>query len=251
VNVGDPFGERLAGIVECRLVRFALSGEADVTGGDIRLEPSATRFVLRTPDGDADVSLQLLGRFAAWNAVAAAALSWGRGDSLETIVRGLEGLAAVPGRLERVGREGGPTVCVDYAHTPDSLYSVLSSVRELCSGRLICVFGCGGDRDPGKRPKMGRAVADGADVPIVTSDNPRSEEPEAIIDMIVPGLEGAEYVRIPDRREAIYHAVRLARPEDFVVIAGKGHETYQEFRDNTIHFDDREVARAALQALHP
>ena len=137
---------------------------------------------------------------------------------------------------------------VDYAHTPDSLENVLTTARELTSGRVICVFGCGGDRDREKRPIMGRIAAELADVPIVTSDNPRSEDPGAIIDEILAGIDGDAEI-IQDRRSAIAHAIETAEPSDVVVIAGKGHEQGQQFRDRTVPFDDREVAREALRRL--
>ena len=164
-------------------------------------------------------------------------------------MRGLEAVAGVPGRFESVD-EGQPfEVVVDYSHTPDSLENVLRAARELTDGRVICVFGCGGDRDRGKRPVMGAIASRLADVPIVTSDNPRSEEPEAIIEEILAGMEpGAEVD--PDRRSAIARAVELAAPGDVVVIAGKGHEQGQEFRNGRkVPFDDREVAREALRRL--
>jgi UDP-N-acetylmuramoyl-L-alanyl-D-glutamate--2,6-diaminopimelate ligase len=156
-------------------------------------------------------------------------------------------LRGVPGRFEAVD-EGQPfAVLVDYAHTPDSLENVLRTARDLAQNRVICVFGCGGDRDRGKRPLMGRIASDLADVAIVTSDNPRSEEPEEIIAEI---LEGAGYAEVePDRREAIARAVAAAGEGDVVVIAGKGHEQGQQFADRTIPFDDREVAREALRRL--
>jgi UDP-N-acetylmuramoyl-L-alanyl-D-glutamate--2,6-diaminopimelate ligase len=164
------------------------------------------------------------------------------------IARGLEAVDGVPGRFEAVD-EGQPfTVLVDYAHTPDSLENVLTTARELTSGRLICVFGCGGDRDREKRPMMGRIAAELSDVAIVTSDNPRSEDPGAIIDEIVAGIVGDAEI-IQDRRSAIAHAIETAEPGDVVVIAGKGHEQGQQFRDRTVPFDDREVAREALRRL--
>jgi len=248
VNIEDEYGRELVGVAECPVVKFGLNDGADVWASDIDLGDSSTTFVLHAPAGERRVALCLLGRFAAWNALAAAALSLGRGTPLDAVVDGLEALPCVPGRLELVSSGSGPRVLVDYAHTPASLTSVLSSVRELCAGRLVCVFGCGGDRDTTKRPLMGRAVAEGADIVYVTSDNPRSEDPDSIMDMIVPGLQGADYVRIADRRDAIHAAVAAARDSDVVVVAGKGHETYQEFAGRTIHFDDREVAREALAA---
>ena len=161
---------------------------------------------------------------------------------------GLAGAPSVPGRFESVD-EGQPfSVIVDYAHTPDSLANVLRTARELAGERLICVFGCGGDRDRGKRPEMGRIASELADVAIVTSDNPRSEDPQAIIDEILGGVVGDVEVE-PDRRAAIAKAIEQARDRDVVVVAGKGHEQGQEFADRKIPFDDREVAREALRQL--
>lgn len=246
INIEDEHGRDLVGRAECPVLRFGLSDAADVWASDIQVGESSTTLVLHAPHTDRPVTLRLLGRFAAWNALAAATLSLGRAVPLDTVVAGLEGLERVPGRLELVSSGAGPRVLVDYAHTPASLASVLSSTRELCSGRLICVFGSGGDRDRMKRPLMGRAVAEAADLAYVTSDNPRSEDPDSIIDMILPGMRDAQYVRITDRREAIHAAVAAADERDVVVIAGKGHETYQEFAGWTTHFDDREVGREAL-----
>jgi UDP-N-acetylmuramoyl-L-alanyl-D-glutamate--2,6-diaminopimelate ligase len=171
------------------------------------------------------------------------------------------GSYGAPGRLERVSRDEPFTVLVDYAHTPDALARVLASLGPLTAGRLICVFGCGGDRDAAKRPLMGRAVRDGADIGIVTSDNPRTEAPDAIIEMILPGIDGGGLPRLTadeiasarrgytvdsDRRRAVALAIRIAEPGDTVLIAGKGHEDYQILGTKRIHFDDREEARGAL-----
>lgn len=248
INIGDPYGRRLVEAAQCRVITFAMDAPADVSGSGVTLSLQGTSLELDLAGERASVRLQLLGRFAAWNALAAATLALARGEALEPIVRGLQELRAVPGRLELVSRGDEPRVLVDYAHTPDSLRSVLQSVREFCPGRLLCVFGCGGDRDCSKRPLMGAAVAEGADVAYVTSDNPRSEDPEAILDMIAPGLAGAAYSRIADRRAAIFEAIAEAGPDDVVVIAGKGAETHQEAQGQRVHFDDREVAREALDA---
>src|SRR5215204_376153 len=201
------------------------------------------------PDALDGVDLKLRGRFNVENALGALAAARLLGVDEDAIVRGLEAVPGVPGRFESVD-EGQPfEVVVDYSHTPDSLENVLRAARELTEGRVIAVFGCGGDRDRGKRPVMGAIASRLADVPIVTSDNPRSEEPEAIIDEILAGMEpGAEVD--PDRRAAIARAVELAEPGDVVVIAGKGHEQGQEFKDGRkVPFDDREVAREALRRL--
>jgi UDP-N-acetylmuramoyl-L-alanyl-D-glutamate--2,6-diaminopimelate ligase len=230
VNVGDPWGRRLAEELPDALTY----GFAD----DAALRPDAL-------DG---IDLRLKGRFNVENALAAMASARLLGIDDDAIARGLEALDGVPGRFETVD-EGQPfTVVVDYAHTPDSLENVLTTARDLASGRVICVFGCGGDRDREKRPMMGRIAGELADVAIVTSDNPRSEDPRAIIDEIVAGPGGGLEI-VPDRREAIAKAVETAVAGDVVLIAGKGHEQGQQFRDRTVPFDDRDVAREALRRL--
>ena len=232
VNVGDGWGRRLATELR-RLDRAPLLTYGLVDDADLRVTPPASR---------------LRGRFNQENALAAVALARLVGVPEEAIERGLSRAPSVPGRFELVD-EGQPfTVIVDYAHTPDSLANVLRTARELATGRLICVFGCGGDRDRGKRPEMGRIAGELADLPIVTSDNPRSEDPLAIIDQILVGMEGEPDVE-PDRRAAIAKAIESAEEGDVVVIAGKGHEQGQEFADRKIPFDDREVAREALRRL--
>ena len=201
------------------------------------------------PDALDGIDLRLRGRFNVENALGAMAAARLLGVDDAAIARGLEAVSGVPGRFESVD-EGQPfEVVVDYSHTPDSLENVLRAAREMTEGRVICVFGCGGDRDRGKRPVMGGIASRLADVPIVTSDNPRNEEPEAIIEEIVAGMEpGAEVDA--DRRSAIARAVELAGPGDIVVIAGKGHEQGQEFKEGRkVPFDDREVAREALRRL--
>jgi UDP-N-acetylmuramoyl-L-alanyl-D-glutamate--2,6-diaminopimelate ligase len=230
VNLGDPWGRRLADELPDALT-YGFAPEADLT-----------------PEALAGIDLKLKGRFNVENALAAMAGARLLGITDEQIATGLARLDGVPGRFESVD-EGQPfTVLVDYAHTPDSLENVLQSARGLTSERVLCVFGCGGDRDRGKRPLMGRIAAELADLAIVTSDNPRSEDPRAIIEEILAGAE-AELEVEPDRREAIARAIEAAAPGDVVVIAGKGHEQGQQFRDRTVPFDDREVAREALRRL--
>jgi UDP-N-acetylmuramoyl-L-alanyl-D-glutamate--2,6-diaminopimelate ligase len=234
VNVGDPYGKQLADELRGlggELVTFGFADEADLGPGDVEVNTSRLR-----------------GRFNIENILGAAAAGRLLGIESSAIAAGIENLDGVPGRFESVD-EGQPfTVLVDYAHTPEALENVLRAARELDAGRVLCVFGCGGDRDRGKRPIMGRIAGRLADIAIVTSDNPRSEEPRAIIDEIVAGAEGALEIE-PDRREAIVRAVEEARPGDVVLIAGKGHEQGQQFRDRTVPFDDREVAREALRRL--
>ena len=245
VNVGDEHGRLLAEELrgQNELLTFGLTDDAELRADDLELGPRGTRF---RADG-IELETRLRGRFNVENvlgAVAAARLLEIPDDAIAYGVRELRG---VPGRFEAVD-EGQPfAVLVDYAHTPDSLENVLRAARDLAQNRVICVFGCGGDRDRGKRPLMGRIATELADLAIVTSDNPRSEEPEAIIAEILAGAGDAEVE--PDRREAIARAIGEAAEGDVVVIAGKGHEQGQQFADRTIPFDDREVAREALRRL--
>ena len=247
VNVGDEHGRRLAG--ELRdlggaLLTFGLHDDADVRPEDLELTPSTTSFRA----AGLAVRPRLRGRFNVENVLGAIAAARLLGIEDDAVVRGVEHLAGVPGRFEAVD-EGQPfAVLVDYAHTPEALENVLAEARSLTAGRLLCVFGCGGDRDRAKRPLMGEVVSRLADCAIVTSDNPRSEEPTAIIDEILTGMSGDEDVE-PDRAAAIALAIEQADEGDVVVIAGKGHEQGQEFSDRTIPFDDREVARDALRRL--
>ncbi len=223
-----------------------------LTCGDLRLEDVAwsaagTRGRLVTPHGSAPVQLPLAGRFNASNALVAVGGCLAAGLGLDDVVAGLAAVPVVPGRLEPVVVPGAPAVLVDYAHTPDALETVLTSLRELTPGRLIVVFGCGGDRDAGKRPLMGRVATRLADRVVATSDNPRSEDPSAILADIAPGL-GPDAVVEADRGRAIALALADAGPDDVVLIAGKGHETTQTIGDRVRPFDDRAIARACLEA---
>jgi UDP-N-acetylmuramoyl-L-alanyl-D-glutamate--2,6-diaminopimelate ligase len=231
VNVDDPWGRRLLDELGGAALTFGCSEDADVG-------PSAL----------AEIELRLRGRFNVLNALGAAAAARVLGIDRNAVKAGIEAVEGVPGRFEEVA-EGQPfTVLVDYAHTPDSLETVLREARGLAEGRVLCVFGCGGDRDREKRPLMGRVAGELADLAVVTSDNPRSEDPDAIIAEIVAGAAG-ELVVEPDRRAAIEAAVEAARPGDVVVVAGKGHEQGQEAGGIVLPFDDREVAREALRKL--
>jgi UDP-N-acetylmuramoyl-L-alanyl-D-glutamate--2,6-diaminopimelate ligase len=225
---------------------------ADVAAESVRFGSAGMDWTLRTPDGAAPVRLPLFGTFNVANALGAAAVLWSLGWEAVEIAAGLESLPQVPGRLERVaGPPECATVLADYAHTPDALERALEAVRPLVRGRLIVVFGAGGDRDPGKRPEMGRIAAERADLAIVTSDNPRTEDPEAIIDAIERGMGSASRHRISDRRAAIRFALHEARPDDVIVLAGKGHETYQIVGTEKRHFDEREIVREILMEMRP
>jgi len=231
VNVGEAYGRRLAAELPDALT-FSLAGDAELG-----------------PDALGGVDLKLRGSFNVENALGALAACRLLGIDDDAIARGLESVRGVPGRFETVDEGQAFTVVVDYAHKPDALEKVLRAARELAGGsRVVCVIGAGGDRDRGKRPVMGRLASELADVAIVTSDNPRSEDPQAIIDEIVAGTVGEVEV-VPDRAAAIAHAVELAQEGDVVLIAGKGAEQGQQFADRTIPFDDREAARDALRAL--
>jgi len=190
------------------------------------------------------------GKFSVYNALAAVGVCGMLGVSFESIKSGLEKVS-VPGRVEVVDIGKNYTVIIDYAHSPDSLENVLTTIKGFTKNRLICLFGCGGDRDRTKRPIMGRISGQIADFTIITSDNPRTEEPSAIVKEIENGIKetNGKYITIVDRREAIKYALRNAQPGDVIVLAGKGHETYQTFKDKTIHFDEREVVREVLQEL--
>jgi UDP-N-acetylmuramoyl-L-alanyl-D-glutamate--2,6-diaminopimelate ligase len=248
VNVGDEHGRRLADELRAlgheRLLTFGFPHDADVRPEQLRLDEAGTQFRA----GGIELRTSLRGRFNVENVLAAVAVSRLIGLKNDAIAAGVEALSGVPGRFESVDAGQPFAVVVDYSHKPDALENILRTAREIAPNRVICVFGCGGDRDRGKRPIMGRIAADRADVAIVTSDNPRSEDPDAIIAEVVAGAGRAVEVE-PDRAAAIEHAVAIAQPGDVVVIAGKGHEQGQEFADRTIPFDDREVARQALQAV--
>jgi UDP-N-acetylmuramoyl-L-alanyl-D-glutamate--2,6-diaminopimelate ligase len=247
VNVADPYGRRLADELRglgATLLTFGLDPEAEIRPEELELTPSATSFRA----GGLAVRPRLRGRFNVENVLGAIAAARLLAIDGEAIVRGVEHVTGVPGRFEAV-EEGQPfAVIVDYAHTPEALENVLAEARALAEGRVLCVFGCGGDRDRSKRPLMGAVASSVADVAVVTSDNPRSEEPLAIIEEILGGMSG-DYQVEPDRAAAIAGAIETAEDGDVVVIAGKGHEQGQEFRDRTIPFDDREVARDALRRL--
>lgn len=251
VNTADPHGRILAGRAEGLDVLTFAGSDAEVTATDVVFAPEATRLRLGTPIGSAEVVSGLVGPYNLENLLSASATAVQLGLPLDAIVSGAEAVGSVPGRLERVEAGQDFAVLVDYAHSPDALERALEAARALADGRLIVVFGCGGDRDRAKRPLMGEAATRVADRTLVTSDNPRSEDPMAIIDEILPGAErgGGDHRVVPDRREAIGAALAEAGPGDVVLVAGKGHESGQTFVDRTIPFDDREVVREELEAL--
>jgi len=250
VNVDDPYGRRLAEEFDC-LTFSAEGGEADYVAREVSFDAGGAVFTVSEPAGETEVRTALPGHFNVANALGAFAAATALGVDPEAAAAGLAGAGQVPGRFEPVDEGQGFVVLVDYAHTPDSLENVLRAARRLTEGRVISVFGAGGDRDRAKRPKMGRAGAELSDLAIVTSDNPRSEEPAAIVAEILTGVEDDSNVEMEvDRRVAIALAFDWAEPGDTVVIAGKGHEQGQEFEGGRkVPFDDREVAREELRKL--
>lgn len=252
LNADDEASAEYRRLTAAETITYGLREEADVRAEEIRITPQGTEFTVRTFAGSAKVSMKLLGRFNVYNALGAIATTLAEGVSLERIANSLERVDVVDGRMELV-REGQTfPVIVDYAHTPDGLENALATIKEFAEGRIITVFGCGGDRDRSKRPIMGRIAGEYSDVVLCTSDNPRTEDPMAILSDIEPGIASSgiaqdRYELVPDRRTAIRKAVEMARPGDVVLIAGKGHETYQIIGKVTHPFDDREVAREAIR----
>jgi len=254
LNATDPVSRLYRLSTQARVLQYGIGVPADVRAEVSRLDAEGTSFRVTAPEFglDASVNARLVGRHNVMNALAATSAALALGLSPTLIASALEGLPQVPGRVERIECGQDFRVLVDYAHTPDALEKVLDLLRPLTRGRLIVVFGCGGDRDRTKRPLMGRAVADAADLLVVTSDNPRSEDPEAILDEIYAGIPGgrrAAATREVDRRAAIRRACAAARGGDIVLIAGKGHETTQTIGSEVLPFDDRQVAREVLWSL--
>lgn len=249
VNADDPAAEK---VIEAspKAMTFAVDSAADVRASNIKVTDRCVEFDMTSTGRCVPIELGIGGYFNVYNALASATAALAMGLDMDSIVKGLASAHQVPGRFESVdcGQDFG--VIVDYAHTPDELENVLRTARNITSNKLIVTFGCGGDRDRGKRPIMGSIAAELADLLVVTSDNPRTEEPVSIIEEImtgIPELDRGRAVIQPDRGEAINQAILMANPGDVVVIAGKGHEDYQIFADRTIHFDDRQVAREVLE----
>lgn len=252
VNADDPAAQdfiKASGLACCT---YGINNPADIRAAKLESNLKGSRFIVVSKNEEFEINMKLIGLFNVYNALAAISFAIQEGIAVDVIKATLEKLTGVAGRFEQVDCGQNFTVVVDYAHTPDGLENILKTGQEIKENRLITVFGCGGDRDRTKRPQMGKIAAQYSDFSIVTSDNPRSEEPEAIIDDILPGMntiEGAHFAKIVDRRDAIEHAIKLARKGDLVIIAGKGHETYQLVKDQVLHFDDREVAREILKGL--
>ncbi|MEY2504544.1 MAG: UDP-N-acetylmuramoyl-L-alanyl-D-glutamate--2,6-diaminopimelate ligase [Verrucomicrobiota bacterium] len=252
INIDDRYGAQLADRLEklTPVITYGVSPRADFRASNYHAEFAGTSYQLDARGKSYLVRVPLIGRFNVANSMAALAAASSIGLSLRDAILSLSRSPQVPGRLEAVPAKRQFQIFVDYAHSDDALLNVLKTLRELSPRRLILVFGCGGDRDKQKRPLMGRVADQNADFSIITSDNPRKEDPDAIIADAEKGFRSGNYEKIPDRAKAIARAVELAQPRDIVLIAGKGHEAYQEFADHTIPFDDIQVARQALEN-HP
>ena len=252
INADDAYAHRMRGAAECPVTTTSVSGKGELWAEALVLESDGIAFTACHGAQRVQTRLGIPGRFTVYNALTVLGIALELGLSLEDAAAALADAPGVKGRVEVVPTPGTDyTVLIDYAHTPDGLENVLSSVRGFCRGRLIAVFGCGGDRDPIKRPIMGQIGAQIADLAIITSDNPRTEDPEAIIRDIVPGCQrsGGVYEVIADRRKAIRHAMSIAGKDDIIVLAGKGHETYQEICGVKHHLDEREEVAAALEEM--
>lgn len=256
VNVDDPWGARIRAACTVPVWTYGLHQQADIYAEGVKLSPSGTSFTLHSPAGTCPIRSRLLGEHNVSNLLAAIGVVLHEGLTLDHVRSAIETVTNVPGRFELVEAGQDFSVVVDYAHTEDALVRLLTAAQALRTGRIITVFGCGGDRDRTKRPKMGRAAVQYSDVVILTSDNPRTEDPSAILREVEVGVKEAlvdrghvRYRMVADRREAIEAAIREAKPGDMVLIAGKGHEDYQIVGTTKHHFDDREVARDTIEAL--
>ena len=251
-NIDDDYGRRLYGEIGCDKQTFSTKENANFYADGIKLKASGSSFWFCNEGKSHFVKTRIPGMFNVSNLTAAMAACLKAGIPLDKIISAVESYGGVKGRCEVIPTGRDFTVICDYAHTPDAIENVLRSVKEYASGRLICLFGCGGDRDAAKRPKMAKAAAKYADMLVVTSDNPRNEDPEAIIREILTGLDGSsvKYEVVSDRREAIYYALKIAEKGDIIVLAGKGHEDYQILAGGKhIHFDEREVVAEGLKLL--
>lgn len=250
VNIDSSYGAEVVKRAQCRTYTYGIDHDADIRAEKIVTHQSSVDFSVITPWGNESIHVSIPGKFSVYNALAAIGTCCLMGVGFDCIKAGLANVS-VPGRAEVIDTQRDFTVMTDYAHTPDSLENILATVKGFARGRVISVFGCGGDRDRTKRPLMGEISGKIADFTIITSDNPRTEDPEGIVRDIEEGMKRTQgaYLAIIDRREAIKFAIQHAEPQDIIILAGKGHETYQIFKDKTIHFDEREVVKEILEEL--
>lgn len=252
INIDDPYGEYMVSKATGNILTTGIENpKANMNAVNLVMKPNGVEFDVEYKNEKHHIIYSVPGKFSVYNALAAIAAGVVLNVPMETIIKGIKDVKGVKGRFEPVKTYNDITAIVDYSHTPDSLENMLNTAKEFVKGRIITVFGCGGDRDKLKRPIMGEIAGRLSDFCIITSDNPRSEDPQTILDEIEPGTAktGCEYVKICDRKEAIFYAVKMAKPHDFIAVAGKGHEDYQIFADRTIHFDDAEVLLEAFKEI--
>ncbi|MBL8013604.1 MAG: UDP-N-acetylmuramoyl-L-alanyl-D-glutamate--2,6-diaminopimelate ligase [Candidatus Omnitrophica bacterium] len=247
INCDDPYGQQMMAVTPARIFTYGLSLNARIRAKNIEFSFDGSSMDIETPAGPFQLKTALIGMHNVYNILAAVGAGLAEGIQLDIICEGLKKIKCIPGRLEKVSSNRGFFIFIDYAHTEDGLRNVLQALRATGKSRIITVFGCGGDRDKTKRPKMGRIAGEFSDVSIVTTDNPRSEDPQRIIDEIIAGFQKNNYECIIERTQAIRRALTLAEPGDVVLIAGKGHETYQIFKDHTIEYDERQVIKEFLE----
>lgn len=251
INIDDEYGRKLVNIIgdEIPLLTYGIKNKSDVYASDIKLTLNKVGFNLHTPKGEVPITLNVPGEFSVYNALAAATCAIAYDIDLDTIKKGLESVEGIKGRFEVIPTNTDYTVIIDFAHTADGLEKVLTVIDEFAKGRKIVVFGAGGNRDRSKRPEMGETVGNRADISIVTSDNPRFEEPENIINDILIGMmrTKGEYVKIVDRKKAIEYALDIAKPQDIILLAGKGHELHTIVKGETIPFDERQIVLEHLK----
>ena len=250
INNDDEYGRRIKKDTPARVVTYGIDNPSDLSAKDIKFNIAYTEFLLDTVNGQTKFKTRLIGRHNVYNMLAA--ISWAKteGIDLPVIKSAIDKFSFTPGRLEKVDFDGNFTVFIDYAHTEDALKNVINTLRQLSDKRVIVVFGCGGQRDRIKRPKMGNVVSELADYAIITNDNPRQEDPQEIIEDIKKGIRKNNYCVIPERKEAIKKSLLLAKAGDIVLVAGKGHEDYQILRDKKIHFNDRIIIKECLKSMN-
>jgi len=251
INIDDEYGKRVFDDVKTSKITYGINKNSNIKAENIKMSSKGTEFELNYNGNKVKTFINIPGKYNVYNALGSAAACLAEGIPMEKVKAGLEKLSAVPGRCEIVSKDYNIDfdIIVDYAHTPDGLSNILSTAREFTKGKLIAVFGCGGDRDKTKRPIMGKIGCEMSDIAIVTSDNPRSENPSDIIKDILNGIDKDNYVVVENRMEAIKEALKMAKKDDVIVIAGKGHEDYQILKDKTIHFDEREIVGNLIKEL--
>lgn len=249
VNNDDVYAGRIKNLTPAHIITYGINGSAEIIARDIKFDITHTEFCLKTTDLETNIQTPLIGMHNVYNVLAAVAWALKEGIDLSVIKSAMEKIHFVPGRLERINFKDF-VVFVDYAHTEDALANTIKTLRQFSKNKIIVVFGCGGERDRNKRPKMGKIVSELADFAIITNDNPRGEDPQVIIDEIKKGISKNNYSVIPERFEAIRESLRLAKPGDIVLVAGKGHENYQILNDRVLNFDDREVVRECLKSVN-